>query len=226
MDSPTTSDVRVHTSVLDVPVELLPRRRPTQERSQQKFDAMLSVSRQLLTEVGFEAFTCEEVASRAQVPIGSLYRYFANKYVIVSELNRQDLAAVGEKLKEFNGEVPSIEWLQFMNTFVDHLSEFWVNDRSRKEVWMAMESTPSTRLTGQIHQNEFAAIVAGMIRPLVPRTPEAKRMLMAQVLVKSVFAILNFSIQDGQDQQAAVTELKRLMKAYLLVIETDSRAEF
>lgn len=187
---------------------------------------MLAVSRQLLVDVGFEAFTCEEVATRAQVPIGSLYRYFANKYVIVSELNRQDLLAIGQKLAEFKGEVPSIEWLQFMNAFVDHLADMWTTDQSRKEVWLAMESTQSTRLTGQIHQNQFASVVAGMIRPLVPRTAESKRMLMAQVLVKSVFAILNFSIQEGQDHKAAVTELKRLMKAYLLVIEADSRNGF
>ena len=76
------------------PQELLPRKRPTQERSQRKFDALLAPSRDLLTDVGFESFTCEEVASRADVPIGTLYQFFANKYVIVCELNRQDLVAV------------------------------------------------------------------------------------------------------------------------------------
>lgn len=56
------------------PQELVPRRRPTQERSRRKFDALLAASRDLLTEVGFESFTCEEVASRADVPIGTLYQ--------------------------------------------------------------------------------------------------------------------------------------------------------
>ena len=205
-------------------LELLPRRRPTQERSQQKFDAMLSVSRQLLVDVGFEAFTCEEVAARAQVPIGTLYRYFANKYVIVSELNRQDLATVGARLQDFKGEIPSIEWLRFLDSFMDHLAELWATDRSRKEVWLAMQSTPSTRATGRIHQDEFASVVAGLLRPLIPRTAQTKRILMSQILVQCVFSILNFSIRDGQDQRAAMDELKRLMKAYLLVIEADSRA--
>ena len=61
----------------------MPRRRPTQERSQRKFDALLQASRELLSDVGFESFTCEEVASRAELPIGTLYQFFANKYVIV-----------------------------------------------------------------------------------------------------------------------------------------------
>ena len=93
----------------------MPRRRPTQERSRRKFDALLAASRKLLVEVGFESFTCEEVAARAEVPIGTLYQFFANKYVIVCELNRQDLVAVSQEMAEFNGEVPSLDWLRHMN---------------------------------------------------------------------------------------------------------------
>ena len=130
------------------PQELMPRRRPTQDRSKRKFDALLSASRELLTEVGFESFTCEEVASRAEVPIGTLYQFFANKYVIVCELNRRDLVAVSQELEEFNGEIPSLDWLRSMNRMVDHLATLWVSDPSRREVWLAMQSTPSTRATG------------------------------------------------------------------------------
>jgi len=100
----------------------MPRRRPTQERSQRKFDALLAASRDLLSDVGFESFTCEEVAARAELPIGTLYQFFANKYVIVCELNRQDLVGVQQELAEFNGEVPSLDWLRFLNKFVDHMA--------------------------------------------------------------------------------------------------------
>ncbi|MEO7077940.1 MAG: TetR/AcrR family transcriptional regulator, partial [Rhodococcus sp. (in: high G+C Gram-positive bacteria)] len=34
---------------------------------------------------------------------------------------------------------------------------------------------------------------------------------------------LNFSVQDGQSHEDAVTELKRIMTAYLLGAERDSR---
>ncbi|MFT4189837.1 MAG: helix-turn-helix domain-containing protein [Aeromicrobium sp.] len=67
---------------------LEPRKRPAQERSQRKFDLLLSVARELLLEVGFDSFTCEEVAQRAGLPIGTLYQFFANEYVIVIELKR------------------------------------------------------------------------------------------------------------------------------------------
>eukprot|EP01133_Synstelium_polycarpum_P024429 gene24428-29299_t len=110
---------------LEEPQELLPRKRPTQERSQRKFDALLAASRELLTDVGFESLTCEEVAARADVPIGTLYQFFANKYVIVCELNRQDLVGVQHELAQFGGEVPSLDWLRFLNSFVDHMAGLW-----------------------------------------------------------------------------------------------------
>lgn len=207
----------------DDPQELLPRKRPTQERSKRKFDALLSASRELLVEVGFESFTCEEVAARAEVPIGTLYQFFANKYVIVCELNRQDLVAVTRELADFNGEIPSMDWLRHMNQLVDHLARLWVSDPSRREVWLAMQSTPSTRATGAIHEREFAEVISQMLRPLAPRTPRPQRTMMAQVLVHVVYSMLNFSVQDGLSQADAVAELKRLMVAYLLVAEKDSR---
>nr|WP_206038168.1 TetR/AcrR family transcriptional regulator [Rhodococcus sp. HNM0569] len=206
------------------PQELLPRRRPTQERSRRKFEALLAASRELLVDVGFESFTCEEVASRADVPIGTLYQFFANKYVIVCELNRQDLAGVQHELEQFNGEVPSLDWLRFLNSFVDHLAGLWTSDPSRREVWLAMQSTPSTRATGAIHEKAFAEQIARMLAPLTPHTPRARRKMMAEVLVHVVYSMLNFSVQDEQSPEDAVAELKRLMVAYLLVAEKESRS--
>nr|WP_137723590.1 TetR family transcriptional regulator [Prescottella subtropica] len=206
------------------PQELVPRRRPTQERSRRKFDALLTSSRELLVDVGFESFTCEEVAARAEVPIGTLYQFFANKYVIVCELNRQDLVGVQQELETFSGEVPSIDWLRFLGKFVDHMAGLWTSDPSRREVWLAMQSTPSTRTTGMIHEKAFAEQVSRMLAPLTPHTPWERRTMMAEVLVHVVYSMLNFSVQDGQSHADAVAELKRLMGAYLMVAEKEARS--
>ncbi|MGB3772965.1 MAG: TetR/AcrR family transcriptional regulator [Rhodococcus sp. (in: high G+C Gram-positive bacteria)] len=207
----------------NAPVELLPRRRPTQERSKRKFDALLTSARDLLVDVGFESFTCEEVAARAGLPIGTLYQFFANKYVIVCELSRRDLAGVQQEATDFDGEIPSLDWLQFLDDFLDHLSGLWTSDPSRREVWLAMQSTPATRATGMIQEKAFAAQIERMLAPLTPRTPRSQRNLMAEVLVHVVYSMLNFSVQDGQSHADAVAELKRLMGAYLLVAEKESR---
>ena len=198
---------------------LEPRRRPTQERSHKKFDHLLLVSRELLLEVGFESFTCEEVAHRAGLPIGTLYQFFQNKYVIVCELDRVDAVAVRQELDQFAQEIPSLDWLRFLDRLVDHMAALWVNDPSRRAVWHAVQSTPATRATAAVTERELASEVAYILGPLTPGTPRERRTIMAEVLVHVAYSMLNFSIRDGQSHAEAVTELKRLLAAYLLAAD-------
>jgi len=203
-----------------VTVEILePRKRPTQERSQKKFDLLLAVSRELLLEVGFESFTCEEVAQRAELPIGTLYQFFANKYVIVCELDRQDAVAVKSELEAFAGQIPSLDWLRFLDRLIDHVAALWVADPSRRAVWHAVQATPATRATAAVTERDLAASVAHALAPLTPGTPRERRRIVAEVLVHVTYSMLNFSIRDGQAHAEAVIELKRLLAAYLLAAE-------
>ena len=194
---------------------LEPRRRPTQERSHIKFDHLLTVARELLLEVGFESFTCEEVASRAKLPIGTLYQFFQNKYVIVCELDRVDAVAVKQELEAFAAEIPTLDWPRFLERMVDHMAALWSKDPSRRAVWHAVQSTPSTRATAAITERELAAAVASALAPLTPGVPRERRTIMAEVLVHVVYSMLNFSIRDNQSHTEVVVELKRLLAAYL-----------
>ncbi|MGL4305579.1 MAG: TetR/AcrR family transcriptional regulator [Mycobacteriaceae bacterium] len=203
----------------EIAAELLPRKRPTQERSQRKFDALLASSRDLLTEVGFESFTCEEVAARAEVPIGTLYQFFANKYVIVCELDREDLSSVFAELRAFSEEIPSLDWVRFLEKFVDHLADLWLSVPSRRAVWLAVQATPATRATAAVHERALANQVVRVLAPLTPASVRGRRKLMAEVLVHIVYSMLNFSVQSGQDHHEVVGELKAMMIAYLLDAE-------
>ncbi|WP_246119729.1 TetR/AcrR family transcriptional regulator [Aeromicrobium flavum] len=198
---------------------LQPRKRPTQERSKVKFDHLLQVSRDLLLEVGFESFTCEEVAQRAGLPIGTLYQFFANKYVIVCELDRQNAVAIASELDSLASELPTLDWLVLLDRLVDHMSRLWINDPSRSAVWYAVQSTPITRTTAEITERELAARVAHVLAPLTPGTPRDRRKIMAEVLVHMAYSMLNFSVRDLQEHDEAIIELKRLLASYLLAAE-------
>lgn len=203
------------------PEILLPRKRPTQERSKRKFQAMLAAARDLLVERGFESLTCEEVAIRAQVPIGTLYQYFANKYVLVCELDREDTVAVRQELLAFSSEVPSLQWPVLLEKFLDHLADLWRDDPSRRAVWLAVQSTPGTRATATLNERDFAKQIAHILAPLTPNQAP-RREMMAHVLVHTAYSVLSLSVQDGHEHEATVTELKRMLGGYLLLEESTS----
>lgn len=202
------------------PEILEPRKRPTQERSHKKFDQLLQVSRDLLLEVGFESFTCEEVANRAGLPIGTLYQFFANKYVIVCELDRVDAVAVRREVDKLAAQIPSLDWLKLLDRLLDHMARFWREDPSRRAVWHAVQSTPATRATAAVTERELAAEVAKVLAPLTPGTPRERRRIIAEVVVHVTYSMMNFSIRDGQEHAEAIIELKRLLAAYLLAAES------
>ncbi|MDV8000792.1 TetR/AcrR family transcriptional regulator [Rhodococcus sp. IEGM 1408] len=209
---------------------LVPRRRPIQERSRRKFVALLSSAREVLVEVGFDSFTCEEVASRAGVPIGTLYQFFANKYVLVCELDRQDAHGVIEEIERFAQKIPALDWPELLNDFVDHLADLWHLDPSRRAVWLATQATPATRATAAVNERELARMIASVLAPLMPSTERERRAFMAEVLVHVAYSMLNFSVSagsaTGEDiHDATVTELKRMLTAYLWLAEKEAQAD-
>ncbi|MBT0568270.1 TetR family transcriptional regulator [Williamsia sp. CHRR-6] len=215
-DRPTRGPGTVAPQGLQSAGPLVPRKRPTQERSKRKFEAMLGEARALLIEVGFESLTCEEIAARADVPIGTLYQYFANKYVVVCELDRQDATAVQSALAAFAAEVPSLQWPRLLEKFIDHLAQLWRDDPSRRAVWLAVQSTPATRATAMVHERALAEQVAKIIAPLTPHQRE-RRAMMSEVLVHTAYSLLSFSVHDGQNHPDTVAELKRMLGGYLLL---------
>lgn len=239
-------------TVQDEPNILVPRRRPIQERSRKKFQALLSSAREVLVEVGFDSFTCEEVASRAGVPIGTLYQFFANKYVLVCELDRQDAHGVIEEVERFAQKIPALDWPELLNDFLDHLADLWLRDPSRRAVWLATQATPATRATAAVNEREIARMIASVLAPLMPATERERRAFMAEVLVHVAYSMLNFSVSaghvtpdsvtsadtgdgggvsdgassgsaGGEDiHDATVTELKRMLTAYLWLAEKEA----
>ncbi len=202
-----------------VPISFEPRRRPAQERSRRRFDAVLKAARDELVDNGFESFTCLQVAARAGIPIGSVYQFFPNKYAIVCELDRTDLLAVQAELEHFASEIPSLEWALLLDRVIDHLATLWRDDPSRRAVWMAMQMTPMTRDVAARHERALATQVTRLLAPLTPGSQLVHRQEIAEVLVHVTYSVLSFSVRDGQDHPSAVAQLKVMLTAYLQAAE-------
>ena len=201
---------------------LVPRRRPSQARSRERFHRILQAARSVLVGVGFESFTFDEVARRAEVPIGTLYQFFANKYAMICELDRVDTAESIGALQSFSEQIPAPQWPEVLEGFIDHLARMWSEDPSRRAVWHAIQSTPATRATAADTQQEMLAIIAQALRPLAPEMAEDARLEMAGLLVHTVVSLLNYGVQDEDPAALArtVDETKRMLVAYLFSVAT------
>lgn len=196
--------------------ELSPRKIPKQERSRLRVEQIMIATRALLVEVGMEQLTCENVALRAGVPIGSLYQYFPNKFALVCELDRAQVQDVQAELAKFAAEIPTLAWVQVLEKYIDHLAELWMADPSRRAVWLALQSTPQTRSVAAEHERILANQVVRLLAPLTPGDLKVNRQEIAEVVIHTVYSMLNFSIRDQQSHPEAVKQLKAMLTAYLI----------
>lgn len=202
------------------PELLVPRRRPAQARSRLRFERILKAARDVLVDLGFESFTFDEVSRRAEVPIGTLYQFFANKYVLICELDREDTAANVEELNRFSQQVPALQWPDLLDEFIDHLARMWREDPSRRAVWHAVQSTPATRYTAAATEREMLEPLSEILRPLATGMDEEQRMELAGFLIHTVVSLLNYAIRsdDPESIDSVIAEIKRMLIAYLFSV--------
>ncbi len=67
------------------------RRHPVQRRSAERLGRILDACAELLDEMSYEELSTRAVAERANVPIGSVYRFFSNKRAMAEALAHRNL---------------------------------------------------------------------------------------------------------------------------------------
>jgi AcrR family transcriptional regulator len=94
------------------------RRKPQQERSRERVDAILKTAMQLIGEKGIDAVTMKEVAARSGGPLASVYQYFPNKSAILatlyerfSETSREQLTAIVAGVSDLDGLIEASDRL-------------------------------------------------------------------------------------------------------------------
>ncbi len=80
--------------------DFAPKKRPTQERSQETFDAIVQAATWLLPRLGYAGTTTNHIAARAGVNIASLYEYFPGKDAIVAQVAERLVERVLRALEE------------------------------------------------------------------------------------------------------------------------------
>lgn len=80
------------------------RRKPKQQRSRERVEAILGAANDIIRSDGLDALTVREVATRTEIPAATVYRYFSNRDEIAAsfldrEMEQIDLVAAEAVLK-------------------------------------------------------------------------------------------------------------------------------
>ncbi|MFE7120929.1 TetR/AcrR family transcriptional regulator, partial [Streptomyces sp. NPDC057654] len=98
------------------------RRAPIQRRSAERLDRILDACAELLDESGYDRLSTRAVAARAEVPIGSVYRFFSDKRAMAEALAHRNLDVYAARVADrFAAAAPGLEgdWRHAMDVVVD-----------------------------------------------------------------------------------------------------------
>jgi AcrR family transcriptional regulator len=116
-------------------------RRPSQQRSRDRQEAILKIATARIAAVGSDALKMSEVASLAGISIGSLYQYFPDKSAIIRTLaeryNAESRICIGEAF----ASVRDAETLR--RAYLDLVDQYYtmvLEEPVMRDIWSGMQA--------------------------------------------------------------------------------------
>jgi AcrR family transcriptional regulator len=154
---------------------LEPRKLPSQDRAKVRVEEILAATRAILAESGIGAVTTANIATRAGVPVGSVYQYFPNKKAIFLELYREYLDGLHAVLKRFELHGPYEEgWQVFFERLVVAIKRAESGDDIEHALLSVSETFPELQEAEARHQERIVDTWVRILQRLGSHWPRAK----------------------------------------------------
>lgn len=162
-------------------------RSPQQHRSKSTFNNILKVSKELIGEVGITNLKMSHVAKRAEVPIGTVYRYFPDCSSILIALLQPDYEFFRKIASKHLEDARNKE--ELADAFSNLIYEIYERVR-RDKLWMELWSgAAADRKIRDIHQEDaekYLMIYFKAARRFIHDIPEELLMLRLELLNRLV----------------------------------------
>lgn len=193
------------------------RNSPRQERSARRVETLLDAAESVFEEVGFDAATTNLVAERAEVPVGTLYRWFPDKSALAESLTDRYLIELRQLARRLVTTVrPSDHIGVFLRRF---LREFALDLRSQRALPALLVSAlvPGRRSpAGERLREGLLAEVRELIDLRIPDIPAELRNDTAEVCVTLLQPVIAAATdEDDARREVMLSEHIDVILAYI-----------
>ena len=193
------------------------RNRPRQARSAARVELLLDVAAEVFEEVGYAAATTNLVAARADVPVGTLYRWFPDKAALAEALADRYLATLLGLYEDLIGSLTPDERIgDFLHRVTNQLVAATREQRALPALLLSTmvpgsRANAGTRLRAGLHGH-----IRGLIDLRVPGLDDDSINRTADVMVSLAQLVLVAAADDDDDRRDSMTaEYVDVMLAYL-----------
>lgn len=200
------------------------RRKPTQQRSQRRYESIVTAAAESFAQFGFSDTTMEGIAARAGTSIGSVYQFFPNKRAVFREVAGRCMELSRRSYAELLGPDPlSQPWHAVLERFIDGFVALHHQSVVMQAVWANLELYGEYAEADQALLRELVQATAMLFAGWVPTLTEDQRRVVATMLVNTVASMMLVLVREGAGPGGAgrgeqiVAETKLMLTRYLAV---------
>jgi AcrR family transcriptional regulator len=195
----------------------LVRTEPIQERSAARIDALLDAAAEVVDEIGFDRLTTAMVAERADASIGTVYRYFPDRIVLLQALRDRSVQRYRNAVVEGIHKASPNHWWDAMECAIDAFVEMFRNEPGFRIIrFTDAERQPVSAEAGlgdDFFAHRFADILAEEFG--LPAGQELNFRL--EVAVEIADSLINRAfLIDPRGDEAFIEEARVVIREYLV----------
>ncbi len=181
-----------------------PRKLPTQKRSKETVDRIISATVSILGKDGIESVTAINVAKKAGINVASFYQYFPNKNAVVYAVFQSWLDWVMTIFDSLEKEYYlKISWPDFFLKLGDSIFKGpFISDRVAAELLRIMEISPDLKKMNEKHGETVGLRLSGYLKGYGSKWKDEDLKDIAMCLFHSSNSLFrNAAEQDGKRKQ-------------------------
>jgi AcrR family transcriptional regulator len=181
------------------------RRVPQQVRSRDRFEKILQVTSDLVVAGGVEAVNTRVIAAAAEIPVASLYQYFADKEAILLALAERDLEAMNEQMAADLDTLSTLTVRAMAETVVRAMVTVYRRRPSLVMIFVRGRTIPAVRdfcrrRNRQVARDLFeSARQAGMVR-------EPSNVLWAELAMEIIDRLFQIAFESSLEGDPEIVE--------------------
>jgi AcrR family transcriptional regulator len=192
---------------------------PAQKRAAETYELLLDAAAKTLAEQGIERLSTNLVAERAGVTPPALYRYFPNKYALLSELGKRLMQRQNECIDRWISPEVLAGGSETLEPALAGLllDTYNVTRKVEGGVWImrALRAVPALQ---EVRLGSHAEVTAAQVRLTAKALPGVKRselVLVNRIVVELIYAAVEMLFDEKLDEKAVARIVAGMLASHL-----------
>ncbi|MES2947110.1 MAG: helix-turn-helix domain-containing protein [Pseudomonadota bacterium] len=196
---------------------------PRQQRAMDTYELILGATLELLSEVGIERLSTNQVCERAGISPPALYRYFPNKYALLRELGQRLMQAQNELVMVWATpatlKLPPKQLTQQIYDLFDQTRVLTESLPGGLWVTRALRAVPALSQVRIESHGFVSGLIVDAFMLAHPKAPHKEIVILARLAVEMNYAALEMLFDDPSlDAQAVGMALAEMLTQQVVAV--------